>query len=102
MFLILFLFIFKGALLFLKEVFIETYLRNLHKKFSSIIYSNYINTDYQKLVNFKLSDKIRNIGFVANIVTCIKSFAVIIGDLALLIFLVLFLFKINFIITSFH
>ena len=101
MFLILFLFILKGALLFLKEVFIETYLRNLHKKFSSIIYSNYINTDYQKLVNFKLSDKIRNIGFVGNIMASIKSFAVIIGDLTLLIFLVIFLFKINFVITSF-
>ena len=33
MFLILFLFILKGTILFLKEVFIESYLRNLHKNF---------------------------------------------------------------------
>lgn len=99
--LVLLLFILKGAILFLKEVFIEVFLRNLHKKFCSIIYSNYINTNYQKLVNFRLSDKIRNIGFVGYIITIIRSYAVIIGDLALLIFLILFLLKIDFMITSF-
>jgi len=101
MFLILSLFILKGIIIFLKEIFVEIFLRNLHKKFCSIIYSSYINTDYQKSVDFKLSEKIRNIGFVGYIVSIIKSTAVIIGDVALLIFLTLFLLKIDFIITSF-
>lgn len=101
MFLILSLFILKGIIIFLKEMFIEIFLRNLHKKFCSIIYTSYINTDYQKSVDFKLSEKIRNIGFVGFIVSIIKSTAVIIGDVTLLIFLTLFLLKIDFIITSF-
>lgn len=101
MFLILSLFILKGIIIFLKEMFIEIFLRNLHKKFCSIIYTSYINTDYQKSVDFKLSEKIRNIGFVGYIVSIIKSTAVIIGDVTLLIFLTLFLLKIDFIITSF-
>ena len=101
MFLVLSLFLLKGIILFLKEMFIEIFLRNLHKKFCSIIYTNYINTDYQKSVDFKLSEKIRNIGFVGYIVSIIKSTAVIIGDVTLLIFLTLFLLKIDFAITSF-
>jgi ATP-binding cassette, subfamily B, bacterial PglK len=101
MFLILSLFILKGTIIFLKEMFVEIFLRNLHKKFCSIIYTSYINTDYQKSVDFKLSEKIRNIGFVGYIVSIIKSTAVIIGDVTLLIFLTLFLLKIDFIITSF-
>ena len=101
MFLILSLFILKGIIIFLKEMFVEIFLRNLHKKFCSIIYTSYINTDYQKSVDFKLSEKIRNIGFVGYIVSIIKSTAVIIGDVTLLIFLTLFLLKIDFIITSF-
>ena len=56
------LFLFKGITIYLIELFKETYLQNIHNRLSSLIYSNYINTSYKEVLDFKLSDKIRNVG----------------------------------------
>ena len=96
---IIILFIIKGIIIFFIELFKENFLKNINNKFSSIVYSNYINTDYEKVLDFKLSDKIRNVGLVAALTTFMKSSYIIMGDLILFFCLIVFLMNINFYIT---
>ncbi len=99
MVLILGLFVLKAFVIFLCECFKETYLKQMHDSLSSKLYKYYINIDYQKLSNFKLSDKLRHIGQVGFIVSFLKSSYIFVSDIILFIFLISFLFFFNFKMT---
>ena len=99
MVLILAIFIIKALVIFFCESFKETYLKNMHDGLSSKLYKYYINIDYQKLSNFKLSDKLRHVGQVGFIVSFLKSSYIFVSDIILFVFLISFLFFFNFKMT---
>lgn len=99
MVLILAIFIVKALVIFFCESFKETYLKNMHDSLSSKLYKYYINIDYQKLSNFKLSDKLRHVGQVVFIVSFLKSSYIFVSDIILFIILISFLFFFNFKMT---
>ncbi len=96
---ILIFFIFKALVIFFSEAFKLSFLKKLHDNLSSKLYENYIYVDYQKLSDFKLSEKLRNVGQVAFIVSYLKSCYVIASDTILFFFIIFFLLNFNFKIT---
>jgi len=92
-------FILKAVVLFFAESFKLSFLKNVQDNLSSILYTNYIYIDYQKLSEFKLSEKLRNIGQIGYIITFLQSCYIMVADIILSLFIFSFLLIFNFKIT---
>ena len=80
-------FVLKAVIIFFTESFKLSFLKNVQDNLSSILYTNYIYIDYQKLSEFKLSEKLRNIGQIGFIITFLQSCYIILADTILFLFI---------------
>ena len=92
-------FVLKAVIIFFTESFKLSFLKNVQDNLSSILYTNYIYIDYQKLSEFKLSEKLRNIGQIGFIITFLQSCYIILADTILFLFIFSFLLSFDFKIT---